>query len=324
MSPSLRLVEAFPAMTLQDLGRFGFQRFGVPPAGAIDAQSLQAANMIVGNAPGMACIEITLRGGSFALDAESARVAVAGGQFPVSVNGAVVGPWRSVLLRRGDRLSIGMAFAGVRGYLAVEGGFAVEPFMGSHSSYLRAGMMSLPGQPLASGAVLPLARAAAEERPEVALPVAELRRPEDPMRVVLGPQDDYFSREGVRTFLSRAFRIAADSDRMGYRLSGPTIQHARSPNVVSDGSTFGSVQVPGAGHPIILMVDRGTTGGYPKIATVIGADLPRLAQRRPGEFLRFQAVSIEEAHAALLLQRSWIDGIPRRLLPVDAFLPRPR
>jgi biotin-dependent carboxylase-like uncharacterized protein len=296
-----------PLTTLQDRGRRGWQRYGVSPAGALDPVSLALANALVGNPPGEAALEFTLVGGTWRCEAESARVAVAGGAFVLRHDGAPVPPWRSLTLRRGSVLTIGAAADAARGYLAVAGGFAVEPELGSASVHLRSG---LGGAAVARGQSLALRGEIATAGTELALDPALVPPRRTQIRVVLGPQDDYFAAAIIALFQSAEWRVTAEADRMGMKLSGPVLAHARGFDVLSDGIATGSIQVPGNGQPIVLLNDRQTTGGYPKIATAITADLPSLGQARPGDRLRFTAVDLAAASAA----REAADGALERAL----------
>jgi biotin-dependent carboxylase-like uncharacterized protein len=313
---------ASPLATVQDLGRIGWQRFGVSVGGAMDAASLIAANVLAGNPPGTAAVEFTLDGGEWELaGATGCRVAVAGGAFAVAVDGRPVAPWRSLTLHEGSRLRIGPAPDALRGYLAVAGGFAVAPQLGSAATHVRTGIGGLDGRALRAGDALPLAAsggaASAPAGPDRTLgPAAALPLRTLPVRVVLGPQDDYFTDEAVATFLGGDYAVSREADRMGYRLDGPRLAHRDGYNIVSDGIAAGSIQVPGSGQPIVLLADRQTTGGYPKIATVITPDLATVAQSRPGDRLRFAAVPLAEAHAIHRAWRSLLAGLAERLTPV--------
>jgi biotin-dependent carboxylase-like uncharacterized protein len=291
----LEAVDPGPLTTLQDRGRRGWQRYGVSPAGALDPVSLALANALVGNAPDEAALEFTLLGGTWRCAAESVRIAIAGGAFALRREDAPESAGRSLTLRRGETLAIGAAPDAARGYIAVEGGFAVAPELGSRSVHLRSG---LGGGPVGRGEIVPLHRAAASPGPERALDPTLVPARRRVIRVVPGPQDDYFPAATLALFQSADWLVTAETDRMGMKLSGPTLAHAGGFDVLSDGIATGSIQVPGNGQPIVLLNDRQTTGGYPKIATAISADLPSLGQLRPGDRLRFAAVSLAEACAA--------------------------
>ena len=291
---ALRVVAAGPMTSLQDAGRIGFQRYGVSPSGAMDGLALAAANVLVGNAPGAGAIEFMLLGGAFAVEDGEARVAVMGARCAVSVDGQGVPTATSIRLQAGQTLTVGPTREGVYAYLAVAGGFALAPDLGSLSLQARAGIGGIDGRPLAAGDRLPLNLERPPDTADLALDPVGLE-PDAPVRVVLGPQDDHFTPDGLATFASATYTVTQEADRMGYRLGGPKIAHADGFNIVSDGIVSGSVQVPGSGEPIVMMADRQTTGGYPKIATVVSADLRLLAQRRPGQTLRFAVVGMREA-----------------------------
>ncbi len=312
MKPSLRVVAPGLMTTLQDLGRRGYQSLGIPVSGALDAVGLVAANAIVGNASGTGALEIAHLGPTLLVEARSVRVAFAGGAAAIEVlpgegtpGGRRLAPLQSARLERGEVLRIGALGGSALGYLAVEGGFDAAPVLGSQSTYARAGLGGFAGRALRAGDHLPLRQAEAEEREERMLPSLDLAPPRR-IRVVLGPQDDCFTEQGKRTLLEATFRVSAASDRMGMRLEGPALEHAGGFNIVSDGIAPGSIQVPGNGLPIVLLAERQTTGGYPKIATVIAADLPALGRLAPGASIAFAAIAVAEAeaehrrHAAML------------------------
>ncbi|HEX8666303.1 MAG TPA: biotin-dependent carboxyltransferase family protein [Beijerinckiaceae bacterium] len=311
-----------PMTSIQDAGRFGWQRYGVSASGAMDRLALASANALVGNAPGAAGLEFMLMGGSFEAEGGSVRVALAGAPCPVTLDGQPVPAMTSVTVRPGQTLSVGAAQAGVYAYLAVAGGLALQPQLGSLSLQPRAAIGGVDGRACRAGDRLPLILAEAPDGPELVLDPLPLD-PEAPVRVVLGPQDDYFTPEGIETFLTSPYAVSREADRMGYRLTGPRIAHARGFNIVSDGIVTGSVQVPGSGEPIVMMADRQTTGGYPKLATVISADLRLVAQRRAGEEIRFAAVGIEEAQAAARERADLVRGLAANARPVRGGLPGP-
>lgn len=307
--------------SVQDLGRLGAQALGMPVAGATDAMALRIANAVVGNPENTAALEIGYLGPTVTADIDGVRV-VLGGKAKLTlqpVDGSEarsVKPWRSLRLKRGDKLTIGAVDEGGVAYLAVAGGFAIQPFMGSMSTYMRSGLGGFEGRALKAGDRLPLNTAAAEgDERELA---EEIDYGSGPIRVVLGPQDDRFTAQGIETFLSATYTVTKEADRMGIRLEGETVEHTRGADIASEGVVTGSIQVPGNGKPIILMADRQTTGGYTKIATVISADLARVGRMKPGDTLSFARVEVAEAEAARRAQekmvRKLIDGI-RTALP---------
>ncbi len=299
MSGALRVVASGSIAMLQDLGRTGQQRYGVPVSGALDWVSLRIANALVDNPDGTAGLEMFYRGPTLEVAAGSVRVAAIGAAVEIVSGGATraVPAGRSVRLARGDRLTVGACESSLVAYLAVEGGFALPGDLGSLSTFPRAGLGGIEGRPLKRGDVLPLVNAAAPARAERRAPKWDLAPP-GRVRVVLGPQDDHFTERGRQTFLESTYTVSRQSDRMGMRLEGPALEHVKGFNIVSDGTAPGSIQVPGNGLPIVLLADRPTTGGYPKIATVVSADVPALGRLRPGATIGFDAVGVEEAEAA--------------------------
>ena len=304
-----------PGTSIQDLGRFGWQRFGVGPAGAMDRVSLAMANYLAGNGAGAGAIEFALMGGRFRVAGGPARIAVIGAEL--RIEGATIPALSSITVQPEWGIEVGATRTGLYSYLAVAGSLAVVPELGSLSLHMRAGIGGIAGRPLAAGDHLAL-NATMVGGADLATTHA-VARDDGPIRVLLGPQDDYFSATGLATFASSAYTVTAQADRMGIRLSGPKIEHGPNGyNIVSDGIVTGSIQVPGTGEPIILLADRQTTGGYPKIATVISADLGRLAQMRPGTILTFQAVSRGQAIAALRAQTDALEAFRWHLKPAGA------
>ncbi|MBN9583298.1 MAG: biotin-dependent carboxyltransferase, partial [Afipia sp.] len=302
---------AGPATSIQDAGRFGAQRYGLTTSGAMDRVALAMANILAGNPPLAAAIEIGPFGAAFTARHGAVRVALSGAGRAADIAGAPLAPNQSALVAEGETLTIGPARDGVFSYLALEGGISGEPVFGSLSVNARAGLGSPFPRPLQAGDaldtatahVLPHERALAAREPADAV-----------IRVVMGPQDDEFG-AARDTFLGGAWRISATSDRMGYRLEGPKVVHPGGHNILSDGAVHGSIQVPGSGQPIVLMADHGTTGGYPKIATVISADLGRLAQMQAGAVFRFQAIDVEKAQDEARRLAAFLRDLPGRVHP---------
>jgi antagonist of KipI len=297
--------------TVQDTGRFGFQRYGVPVSGAMDPFALRAANRLAGNADGDAGLEMTLLGPRLRFLAP-ATIALAGADLGASLDGRPLPRWESLEVTEGATLAFSSALDGVRGYLAVGGGIDAPPVLGSRSTYTRARLGGLGGRALTAGDLLPtpgISPVIEGARRRLPLERQPVYGHDHRLRVILGPQDDRFTSEGVSTFLRSAYTVTPQSDRMGCRLAGPKISHAAGADIVSDGSPLGAVQVAGDGVPIVLMADRGTAGGYAKIATVIGVDVGRLSQAAPGDTVRFEAVTLDEAIAALREQEAWLDDL---------------
>lgn len=287
---TLDVVEPGLLITVQDGGRRGWARYGVPPSGPVDAMAFRAANLLVGNPPDAAGLEITLAGPVLRAR-QASLVAVCGAEFELWAGRVPLPTWHAVYLRAGDCLRFGERRSGARAYLAIAGGIALPAFLGSQSTYLPGEFGGLAGRALRAGDVLPVglppghpAAGAGRRWPDAQRPAYTLR---PTVRVILGPQADAFTAAGLATFLSAEYVITPHSDRMGMRLQGPPVAHVGATGIVSDGVVPGSIQIPPDGQPIIMLADHQTTGGYPKIATVLAADLPLLAQALPGERVRF-------------------------------------
>jgi biotin-dependent carboxylase-like uncharacterized protein len=297
--------------TIQDRGRFGYQAFGVPISGALDSEAHEIANCLAGNPADAPCLEILYQGPTIEVEAQSVRVAVAGEGAEIELIGAQIrslGGWRSLTLARGDRFRVrglGTACA----YIAVAGGFAIEPVLGSASTYVRGGFGGWQGRALRAGDRLPLHRDSAEERQEMALPAPPDAGIDRTIRIVLGPQQDRFTDRAIEALLGAEFKVSKQADRMGIRLDGALLAHRGDYNIVSDGIATGAIQVPGSGQPILLLADHQTTGGYPKIATVISADLPMVGRRRPGDRIRFGAVDVAAAERLRREQRTALNDM---------------
>ncbi len=291
--------------TVQDLGREGFGPMGVSPAGAADAVALRIGNRLVGNAEGAAGLEMTLLGGTFFFR-EAAVVALTGSDFAPTLDDERVETWSSVEIRAGQTLQLGPTQAGARCYLCVRGGIDVKSFLGSASTHLLSGLGGFLGRALRKGDVLKLGRASESFRTfrkrNLARRVLERLAPRKVLRVTAGPQSDWFSKEARKIFHESAYRVAEESNRMGLRLEGAAIASAAGGEMISEGVSLGAVQVTAGGLPIILFVEQQTTGGYPKIANVISADMSSLGQLRPRDEIRFEPVEMETAQALLAEQ----------------------
>jgi biotin-dependent carboxylase-like uncharacterized protein len=304
-----------PASSVQDGGRPGSQRYGLTPSGAMDRLALAAANCLVGNALFAAAVEIGPFGATFTARDGAVRVALTGASRNADVAGRAASLDSSVMLADGETLTLGFARGGSFSYLAIEGGIAGEPMFGSLAVNARAGLGSPYPRPLQASDELQTASASGAAERRIELPAMS----DIPIRIVFGPQDDEFADETKRLFLDSEWKISATSDRMGYRLEGPVIKHLHGHNIVSDGTVNGSIQVPGNGQPIVLMPDRGTSGGYPKIATVISADLGRFAQIPAGRAFRFRAVGMAEAQAEVRKSAELLRSLPDRLRGIENF-----
>src|SRR4051812_33018988 len=302
-----------PASSVQDGGRHGAQRYGLTPSGAVDRLALAVANCLIGNDLFAAAIAIGPFGAALTAREGAVRVGLAGAPRDADMAGRAMPFNTSVTLADGETLTLGFARSGSFSYLAIEGGIAGEPMFGSLAVNARAGLGSPYPRPLQSGDELQTAPASGANERRIELPVQSA----GPIRVVMGPQNDEFSEEAIKQFLDSEWKVSATSDRMGYRLEGPVIKHLHGHNIVSDGTVNGSIQVPGNGAPIVLMPDRGTSGGYPKIATVISADLGRFAQIPPGKAFRFKSVSIAEAQGEARKFAQLLRTLPDRLRPIE-------
>jgi antagonist of KipI len=300
----LYVVEPGFLTTVQDAGRWGWARYGVPPSGPMDRAAHKAANTLVGNAPDAAALEITLLGPHLVANRDC-LIAVCGADFDVQVGPLPVPTWHAVYVRSGYHIIVGHPRSGARAILAITGGIYIPPFLGSRATYLMGGFGGFQGRALQTGDQLPLGPTSLTHpamRAGTAWPIVQrpsyTRTPI--LRVVMGPQDDYFGADTLATFLASAYTISESSDRMGMRLQGPHLVHQKGSGIISDGIVTGSIQIPPDGLPIVMMVDHQTTGGYPKIATVIQADIPILAQCVPGDTIRFEAISLAMAHQTLI------------------------
>ena len=290
--------------TVQDMGRIGFQESGMSVSGVMDPRSAALANILVGNDENEAVLEITLMG-PMCQFTEDTIIAVTGGNLGPKLNGKDLPMYQAVRVKKGDNMSFAGMFGGSRAYVAFAGGLDIPVVMGSKSTNLKSKVGGYQGRKLGSGDEIGFTA------PKTNLPNMGQRKltPDDftateqVIRVVLGPQDDCFTEKGLKTFLSETYTFTNESDRMGCRLEGEVIEHKNGGDIITDGIAFGAIQVPSHGKPIIMMADHQTTGGYTKIAAVISVDLPKVAQSRPGNKVRFQAVSVEEAQKLYTAQK---------------------
>jgi antagonist of KipI len=292
--------------TIQDLGRWGRQHLGVPVAGPMDWFSHRLANLLLGNHEDDAALEITLMGPELEADDEIACV-VTGAEFEVTAGSRRTRLGEPFRVAAGERLKFGTRISGARAVLAVQGGVQVPRVLGSRSTSLISRVGPFGGRALRPGDVLPVSRsrplaARAPVRP-LSLPLSGAR-----VRVMLGPHDRRFSGRALEVFSASRFVVTPESNRMGYRLDGPRLEHSGTADMLSDATPIGSVQVPASGHPILLMADRQTTGGYPKIATVISADLPLAGQLAPGDWIEFEPCSLTAAIDALRQRTAALQG----------------
>lgn len=303
---SIRVIQPGVLTTVQDLGRFGFQQYGVPVSGAMDPRSLKLANLLLGNDPGEAALEITVTGPQL-IFGEANYAVLTGGDLGAELDGKPMPRYQAMKIEAGQTLRFLGLRNGCRAYLAFAGGLDVPLVMGSRSTCMKAKIGGIKGRKLEAGDELRF------RAPQPDLPFPERRRigtdfvpqKQYELHAVLGPQDDHFTETGLRTFFSEVYTVSADFDRMGSRLDGPPIEHKGGADIISDGIAFGAVQVPSSGKPIIMTADRQTTGGYTKIATVCSADFRFLGQLKGGDKVNFIPISVEQAQNVLLLERQY-------------------
>lgn len=304
--PLLRVESPGLLSAVQDEGRWGHQRDGMVVAGAMDPFAAAAANLLVGNPRGAAVIEITLLGPSLRALAD-VRLALCGGDLSPSIGGPPAPVWKTFTLREGQALTFGRRRSGARAYLAVAGGFQVPAVLGSRATFLRARLGGFEGRALKAGDVLEGVRQD-PPRTERGLRPADIPDYAQPaiLRVLPGPHSSAFTPSGSDTFFSSTYAVSPQSDRQGYRLSGPAVARVGAADLLSEAMPWGGIQVPPDGSPILLMADRQTTGGYPLVGVVISADLPRAGQLAPGDSVLFESVTLAEAHEAALRQENWL------------------
>lgn len=304
------VLDGGPQTTVQDLGRPGYLRYGIPPSGPVDLASFLLANRLVGNPDTAAALECALIGPRLEMRGE-AVLAVTGADMPVTVNGREIPRWTAAHLRAGDVVKLDPSPRGARAYVAFSGGIDVPRRLGSRATYLRGALGGFQGRPLKKGDLVNLGRpttapaqvGSRRVRPEMVPTFPD----EVEVRVILGPQADRFTPEGIARFLGEPYEVTPQSDRMGARLQGPAIAHARGHDIVSDGIPLGGIQVVGDGQPIVLLVDRQSTGGYTKVATVCSFDVGKVGQAKPRQRLRFRALGVAEAHALLKQERARLE-----------------
>jgi antagonist of KipI len=296
----MRVLKPGMLTTVQDLGRWGYQTFGVPVAGAMDPLSHRLANALVLNEHNAATLEITLLGPDVEFG-EATAFAVTGARFDLRLDDVAVPPNTVCTARAGSRLRFGARAHGTRSYLAVAGGFDVPRVFGSRATHLVSRMGGVEGRALIVGDCLPIGEVSREPNEGRSITVDEVPAGGSRVRIMLGPHEDRFSSAVVETLLRHRYVVTPHSNRMGYRLDGPALAWSGD-DIISDAAPIGSLQVPAAGAPILLMADRGTTGGYPKIATVITADLPLAGQLGPGDWIEFVVCDRAAADDALRRQ----------------------
>lgn len=298
MNGALIVVKPGFFSTIQDGGRLGFLRYGVTTSGAFDPLLHAIAHRLAGNQTSEAAVEVTLKGDEFAIEGGTCRLAFAG-DFTVLIDGKPSEPWRTYTLDPGQRISIGAANRGLRGYLAATGGFNLQSVLGSRSVHTRTGIGPFGGRILAAGDRLPL-NSVSPAVPDRRFDTSRLPPRRTTLRVVLGPQDYFFAAEDIERFFGSEFEVTPRCDRMGYQFKGPGLEYRKDIPLISEGIALGSLQVLGHGIVVATLVDRQTTGGYPKIATIITPDVRELAHVGTGTKIRFEQVTVEKAQAIRL------------------------
>ena len=315
MTARLTIESVGSGATIQDGGRFGLLRYGVTPAGPMDWVAHRTANLALGNVPGAAAIEIGPGGIVLSVEAPI-LLAFAGGGFAWTRGDIQLPPAARLVLRPGERLRARTGAWGTFATIAVPGGIDVPAIMHSRATHIRSALGGLEGRALHAGDQLGIGAENLAMKEDVEIDAPWLVRSDAPIRIVLGPQDDYFAAETIEAFCENPYRLTGTADRMAYRFEGPRLSHARDFNIVSDGVALGAIQVAGDGQPLVLMADRQPTGGYAKIAHVCRADIGRIAQMRPGETCRFAAIGVAAARAALLALEDRVADTASHLSPL--------
>jgi len=320
--PTLHILKPGLMTTVQDLGRAGYQNLGIGISGALDSTALRVANLLVGNEPGAGGLEVLYLGPTVEIEADNVRMSFVGAAATIEIlpdasasSGTRIGTMRSVLVNRGEVVRVGSLIGGATLYVGIEGGFDIQPILGSVSTNIRGGTGGWQARAMMGGERLPLCRMRASDRDECQAVGIEFRAPRR-IRAIPGPQDDYFDDTEITKFFGGEYTVQSGSDRVGMRLQGAAIQHAKGFNIASDATAPGSIQVPGSGQPIVLMADRQTIGGYPKIATVISADVPELGRLSIGSKIMFEPVTVEAAQALRRDMLDYLDQLPNCIVPI--------
>lgn len=302
--------------TLQDLGRYGHQKSGMAVSGAMDILALKIGNLLLGNAVHEAGLECTLAGPVIVFE-ENQLIAITGGNLSPKIDAEEVEMWKPLYVPKGSTLSFGKAVDGCRSYLCVYGGFDVPQVLSSRSTYLRAGIGGWEGRALKTNDRIPFNKSYNGPFKKIGWSAGRNLYPDlsaRTIRVIKGPEFAQFTPQSISSFLNEPFTISSEADRMGYRFSGPSLQRHMAKELLSAAVTFGTVQVPGQGAPIVLMADHQTTGGYPRIAQVSSADLTLLAQMQPGQQITFELITLEQAQALLLARIQQINQLRQTII----------
>ena len=301
MMEQIKFISGGMLTSIQDLGRYGYQKFGMPVSGAMDSHSLQLANYLVGNKRNEACFEITYLGPEIEF-LSNTTIAISGAIMQANVNGRPVQMNTSIPISKGDILIMVAVKKGMRAYLSIAGGIIIPEVMGSKSTYLRAKVGGFKGRKIEAGDLIEIGTPAPFILKEIPTPLLMVYPSVQTIRIIKGTEFDRFELGGWNTFLNSEYSISNQNDRMGYRLSGPSIKHKNGADIISSGIVNGSIQVPGHGEPIIMMADHQTVGGYTKIANVISVDLPVMGQMKAGDKIKFKESTLEEAQNLITKQ----------------------
>jgi biotin-dependent carboxylase-like uncharacterized protein len=308
MNDMIHVISPGMLTTVQDLGRYGFGQLGVSPSGAADPIALRLGNRIVGNAESAAGLEMTLLGGKF-LFPEGGLIALTGSDFGASIDNRPIPPWTAAIVQPGERLDTGPTRSGARCYLCVHGGIAVKPLLGSASTHLLTALGGFEGRALRKGDILEIGPSHAANPLAIAPEVLEKLKPRKILRTTIAPQTAWFSKDSMGRFYAGVYRVTEESNRMGLRLEGAELETPRHGQMISEGVSLGAIQIPAGGQPIILFVEQQTTGGYPKIANIISADLASIGQLRPRDEIRFELVSPETAQSLIREQEAVLKSL---------------
>lgn len=308
--------------TIQDAGRTGFQESGVPVTGVMDTRSYKLANILVGNDETEAVLEVTLMGPVFEFTADN-MIAVTGGDLGPKINGKDIPMYQAVPVKKGDSMSFMGIKSGSRAYVAFAGGLDIALIMGSRSTHLKSKLGGMDGRKLGAGDEIAFL-APKTDHPDISarkLEAEDFTAARIVLRVVMGPQDDCFTDNGIATFLENDYALTNEADRMGLRFEGALIEHRNGGDIITDGISFGAVQVPSHGQPIVMMADHQTTGGYTKIASVVSVDLPKAAQMKPGAKVRFEKITVEEAQELYVKELEEMKALKEKLQKTEEKLP---
>ncbi|MGE6596368.1 biotin-dependent carboxyltransferase family protein [Bacillus proteolyticus] len=304
--------------TVQDLGRSHYQQYGVPVGGAMDKNALRLINMLVGNEENEAGLEITIMGPKLLIK-KTTLLAIGGADMEPLLNGERIPLWRPILAEEGSMLCLGKAKSGCRAYVTFAGGINIDRTMGSKSTYIRAALGGIEGRMLKKGDYFQIGTGSGvtsrfiqnlqeEERIKTKWAICNDALPKYKkypiLRVITDFEYDQFTEESIKSFFSKEYKVSNYADRMGYRLDGDVLNRVEEIEILSSPVTFGTIQVPNGGQPIILMADRQTTGGYPRIGNVVSVDLPLLAQLKPGDYVTFEKITMEEAAQLYIKQET--------------------